>query len=191
MKLYPLSFILFFLISGCCKDVIENTYTLNDFDKTIIPYTTSQELLFTDNNGVEVLALSTPRISTIEARRDGPDSCRITEIEEVSSTLTFSAIDLTLDIIVTAAIDRAFGINTLTSMDTSYVNSFQLSCEAIVDMPLEAQVTAYSKHDFDFENVFVFQDCTENSSIENIVFSVSRGVVFIAFTDGRYLKLND
>ncbi|MCR1025830.1 hypothetical protein NQT66_13490 [Cellulophaga baltica] len=191
MKLYQLSFILFFLISGCCKDVIENTYTLNDYDKAIIPYTTSQELLFTDNNGVEVLALSTPKISTVDARRDGPDSCRITEIEEVSSTLTFSAIDLTLDIIVTAAIDRAFGINTLTSMDTYYQSRFQLSCEAIVDMPLEAQVTAYSKHDFDFENVYVFQDCTENSSIENIVFSVTIGVAFIAFTDGRYLKLND
>ncbi|QXP56602.1 hypothetical protein H0I25_02065 [Cellulophaga sp. HaHa_2_95] len=191
MKFSPLSFILFFLISGCCKDVIENTYTLNDFDKAIIPYTTSQELLFTDNNDVEVLALSTPRISTIDARRDGPDSCRITEIEEVSSTLTFSVIDLTLDIIVTADLDRAFGINTLTSMDTSYVNSFQLSCEAIVDMPLEAQVTTYSKNDFDFDNVYVFQDCTENSSIENIVFSVTRGLEFIPFTDGRYLKLND
>ncbi|WP_282116992.1 hypothetical protein [Cellulophaga baltica] len=191
MKLSPLSFILIFLISGCCKDVIENTYTLNDYDKAIIPYTTSQELLFTDNNGVEVLALSTPKISTVEARRDGPDSCRITEIEEVSSTLTFSAIDLTLDIIVTAAIDRAFGINTLTSMDTYYQSRFQLSCDATFDMPLEAQATTYSKHDFNFENVFVFQDCTENSSIENIVFSVTRGLEFIAFTDGRYLKLND
>ncbi|WP_435654782.1 hypothetical protein, partial [Cellulophaga baltica] len=105
--------------------------------------------------------------------------------------LTFSAIDLTLDIIVTAAIDRAFGINTLTSMDTYYQSRFQLSCEAIADMPLEAQATTYSKHDFDFENVYVFQDCTENSSIENIVFSVTRGLEFIAFTDGRYLKLND
>ncbi|ADV48765.1 hypothetical protein Celal_1453 [Cellulophaga algicola DSM 14237] len=191
MKRYPLSFILIFLISGCCKDVIENTYTLNNYDKAIIPYTTSQEQLFTDNNGVEVLALSTPRISIIDARRDGPDSCRITEIEEVSSTLTFSAIDLTLDISVTADIDRAFGINTLTSMDTYYQSSFQLSCKAVVDMPLEAQVTTYSKHDFDFENVYVFQDCRENSSIENIVFSVTRGVQFITFTDGRYLKLND
>ncbi|WP_165750429.1 hypothetical protein [Cellulophaga sp. Z1A5H] len=191
MKLYQLSFILFFLISGCCKDVIENTYTLNDYDKAIIPYTTSQEQLFTDNNGVEVLALSTPRISTIDARRDGPDSCRITEIEEVRSTLTFSAIDLTLDISVTADVDRPFGINTLTSMDTYYQSSFQLSCQAIVDMPLEAQVTTYSKNDFDFENVYVFQDCSENSSIENIVFSVTKGVEFIAFTDGGYLKLND
>lgn len=190
MKFYQLTFILFFIISGCCKDEIVESYRLNEFEKTLIPYNSYQELSFTDNDGNIVVANSQPKESLIDTERAGPDSCKLTEYELETNFLNFPSKDILLKLELRAHYDTYFSLSS-TSENTNNNEQFNLACEELFNLSIEERLTNISINDFDFQNILVFQNCSESTEIERIVYSPINGIQFIEFSDGKWLKLNE
>lgn len=186
-------FILFFAIfifSGCCKDEIVNSYRLGQFEKTLIPYNTNNQLKFNDEEGNVVIFNSQPKVTNITVDRYGPESCRLFETETTKTHLYIPSLELRLDIILSSFSNTLFTIRTL-NQDSSLNASFELACIGLTDRNIEERFIDISIAQFDFQNVLVFQDCQGYSQIDQIIYSIENGIEFIQFSDGKWLKLDN
>lgn len=188
-KVIPLIVTILLVYSCGCKDEIVESFRLSEFEKTLIPYTSHEEISYIDDEGAIFIANSQPKESIIDTRRAGPDSCMLTEYEEETNLLNFQSKDILIELRLTASNSRRFSITTRS--DNSNNNGrFDLACTGLFDVSIEERLTDVSINQFDFQNVFVFQNCSETSGIERIIYSNSNGIEYIEFTDGKWLKLN-
>lgn len=188
MKFYKLSFILFLIISGCCKDEIVESYRLNEFEKSLIPYTSYQELTFIDDEGNTFIANSQPKESLIDTGRAGPESCRLTEYEKETTILNFQSKGLFIKLELTADYFTHFSLE-ITSNNSANNGLFDLACEGLFNLSIQERVTDTSINQFDFQNVLIFQNCSESTEIKRIIYSTINGIEFIEFNNGKWLKL--
>ncbi len=177
------------ITSGCCRDEIVDSYRLNQFDKTLIPYNTYEELKFINEEGNIVIINSQPKTTSISSDRYGPESCRLFETEAARTYLYIPYMELGLDIIVSSFSSTAFTIRTL-NQDASLNASFDLACVGLFDRSIEERFTNISIGEFNFQNIVVFQDCQGYSPITQIIYSIENGVEFTEFSDGKWLKLD-
>ena len=148
------------ITSGCCRDEIVDSYRLNQFEKTLIPYNTYEELKFINEEENIVIINSQPKTTSISSDRYGPESCRLFETEATSTYLYIPNLEL------------------------------RLACVGLFDRDIEERFTDISIGEFNFQNIVVFQDCQGYSPITQIIYSIENGVEFIEFSNGKWLKLN-
>lgn len=194
MKLHKITLILFLIISGCCKDEIVQSNKLNEFEKSLIPYISYQELTFIDNEGNTFIANSQPKEIIIDTDREGPESCRLTEYEEETNFLNFPSKDILLKLELRANYGTYFSLTVASESDNNNNNNngrFDLACEGLFNLSIEERLTDLSINQFDFQNILVFQNCSESTEIEQIIYSTINGIEFIEFSDGKWLKLNE
>ncbi|MGB1448386.1 MAG: hypothetical protein ACPG8F_00960 [Flavobacteriaceae bacterium] len=51
------------------------------------------------------------------------------------------------------------------------------------------RLTDLSINQIDFQQILVFQNCSEATEIERIIYATNTGIEFMAFSDGKWLKL--
>jgi len=190
MKNYILIIFFFTIISGCCKDELVESYGLNEFEKTLIPYNSLQDLKFIDEEGNIFIANSQPKESVLDLDRAGPESCEITEFEVETSFLDFQSKNISIKLELVASDFTDFILRT--SNSTPNLNErFDLACEGLFSMTIEERLTNLTIDSFEYQNVLVFQNCSESIQIEKIIYSLVNGIEFIKFNEGKWLKLNE
>lgn len=190
MKFYKVTLILFLIISGCCKDKIVESNRLNEFEKSLIPYISYQELTFIDDEENTFIANSQTKEIIIDTDRAGPESCRLTEYEKETNFLNFPSKDILLKLELTANYDTYFSL-TITSESTNNNGRFDLACEGLFNLSIEERLTDLSIYQFNFQKILIFQNCSESTDIERIIHSTINGIEFIEFNDGKWFKLNE
>ena len=179
------------LFYGCgCEDEIVESYKLNEFEKSLIPYESYQELSFIDDEGNTFIANSQPKENIIDTNRAGPESCRLTEYEEETNFLNFQSKNILIKLELTADNFTYFSLG-ITSENSDNNGLFDLACEELFNLSIQERLTDISINQFEFQNVLVFQNCSESTEIERIVYSNINGIEFIEFNNGKWLKLNE
>lgn len=189
MKIYKLSFLLFLVINGCCKDEIVETKTLDEFEKSLISYNSLQELNFIDDQGNTFIATSQPKESMFDTRRSGPESCRLFEYERETSSLNFQSQDILIRIELNNESFTEFFL-TVTREQSLLNEKFGLECEGLFNLTIQERLTGLMVNQFDFQNILVFQNCSESAEIVKIIYSPTNGIEFIEFNNGKWLKLD-
>lgn len=188
MKFYKIIVVFLLIFSGCCKDEIVKIYRLNNFEKSLIPYNSYQELSFIDDEGNMIIANAQPKESIIETRRPGPESCQLTEYEKEKSSLNFPFNDIVIRLDLESGSSTHFTL--IASSENTFNNgNFEIACEGLFNFSIQERLTDVSINEFDFQNVLIFQDCRESTEILQIVYSSINGVEFIEFKDGKWFKL--
>ena len=190
MKNFILTIFFLAIISGCCKDELVASYKLNPFEKTLIPYNSLQDLEFIDEDGNIFIANSQPKESILDLDRAGPESCELTEFEVETSSLKFQTKNILIELELVANYDTYFVLINTGTMPTKTYEQFDLACEGLFNTPIEERLTNLTINSFEFQNVLEFQNCSESSQIEMIIYSLVNGIEFIKFRDGTWLKLN-
>ena len=189
IKYGVLGFITFLLILGCCEEEVVNSDRLSSFEKTLMPNTSPQELTYIDNEGNTIKANDVPKESTIERRRHGPESCAIREYEEEEKFLIFPSEDIFIEFELRASDITRFSI--FVNSETANTHGrFDLSCTDY-RLSIEEQLKDVSINGFDFKNVLVFQNCSESSQIQRLIYSPVNGVEYLEFRNGDWLRLKE
>lgn len=178
------------IIHSCCKDEIVESYKLNVFEKILIPYTSYQEFNFIDDQGNTFIANSQPKESQIYTDRVGPESCRLIEFERETNFLNFQSKGILIKLELIADEFTYFSLR-ITSENSDNNGRFDLGCQGLFNLSIQERLTDISINQFEFKNVLVFQNCSESTGIERIVYSNINGIEFIEFDDGKWLKLNE
>ncbi|WP_289040500.1 hypothetical protein [uncultured Zobellia sp.] len=190
MKLYKLSFLLFLVLGGCCKDEIVESKELNEFEKSLIPYNSFQELNFIDEQGNTVIANSQPKESIFDKRRAGPESCRLFEYEREINSLNFQSQNILIKIELNNESLTDFFLTVI--REHALPNEkFDLACDELFSLTIQERLTNLTVNQFDFENILVFQNCSESAEIVKIIYSPTNGIEFIEFDNGTWLKLDN
>ena len=190
MKFYKLSLILYLVLSGCCKDEIVESESLDEFEKSLIPYTSFQDLNFIDDQGTTIIAASQPKESMFDTRRAGPESCRLFEYEREINSLNFQSLDILIRIELNNESFTDFFL--IVIREQSLPNEkFDLACEELFNLNIQERLKSLTVREFNFQNVLVFQNCSESAEIVQIIYSPTNGIEFIEFNNGAWLKLDN
>ena len=185
-----LSLIIFFIISGCCNEDLTGSYELSDYSKSLVPFVDYNELNYT--NELDQRKVATTQTRTIETKTDkpGPESCQYSKYETLSNFINFQNPEFSIQIDMSSNNGKeTFGIRYLevgnnNSIENLNLENYNISMDEFKEAKKDTTIL-----DFTFNDVYIFSN-EENSNIKTIVFSSSgRGIEFIEFTDGSFLKL--
>jgi hypothetical protein len=176
-----------FVLSSCCESEITDTYSLTDYEKSLITVTEYIDIQYVDQNNSYWYASTQPKEHVIYNESAGAESCKYTQNERLWTFLNFVSKSFAIQIELVADHGTTFslceyGINAPSSGDC-----FGLDCNGPY-LPIEERVTDISIQGFDFTNIFVFENCTKKSSIKRILYSTENGIEFIEYANGDYLK---
>lgn len=187
MKIYLKITIITLIFSGCCSQELVDTYSLSEYEKSLIPFISYQDLAYINHNGQKTKATTQPRTIVVKRDEPGPESCKYWEYETLNNFINF--------------IDNGFAIQLdcesnydLSRFEIKYVipnsDNSQNEYFPTLSQPSKEQATNISLKGFEFKNVFVFNNPDENGKVEIILYSSEgKGLVFIGFSNGAYLKL--
>ena len=178
--------ILILLTSCGCPDDAENNFTLNEFENGIIPFETTTEVDFEDENSVQFVGTYSDKQTEIKDIDSGNDEeCFATNIETQFIVLTIPDKSINLEI----SLGKTRGNRTTFTIENMPELFVIDECLGIVEN-VEEKLTDVSVQNFTFNSIFDFNPCSENSEIERILYSRNNGVEFIEFSNGSYLRLN-
>ena len=168
---------------GCNDDSFES-FELNEFERTIIPFTTEQNLEYINQSSQLFDAiLSEKTIDNFNLNSSDDESCAVTLVETHRVEFTLTATNQEFLILVEKSrTDTQFNI--VTDSRFFAINNCTSTFEII-----EPPTTDFSSDGFDFENVYIFDNCGSESLISKIIYSSVNGVEFIKLENGDYLKL--
>lgn len=190
MKNNLLLIFLCLILVGCvCKDEIIASYKLNDFERTLIPYTSFQDIKYIDAEGTVYFGHSQPLLRTTESYKSGPESCGRTEFEQITNFLSFYGKDFILSLELARREQTFFEITSFSDEKPKLRGGFILACTGLFNKEIKERLTDINTAGFHFENVLVFQNCRSSSLIDTILYSKANGVEFIKFHDDTWLKL--
>lgn len=183
--------ILFFVGCGCKEETVR--YSLNSFEKSIIPYNETKLLEYKDANG-DIIAATAMKKEVLEINLNSSDDegCFNNIVESQSFDLSFNNSNKLLYVKI------AKSYNNRTTFDISESDTLQKDMLGIYliknldTQDLEQNLSNVSIDGFQFNNVFVFEVNPINieSEFETIVFSPKEGIVFLKKRAGGYLKIN-
>ena len=179
-------------ITSCCKDEVIGTFRLSEAQKSLNPYDGNEQLTFINQSGDLFEATTINSGSTVDTYRRGAESCELVETEELLSSLIFQSHSITsIELRIFADIFTSFSLST-NSPTESFNQGFDLVCdEGIKDLIIEDSFQDIEINQIEFQNVWVFQSCSESNQIQRILFSKENGIEFIEFLDSsNWLKLN-
>lgn len=165
--------------SCTCRELSDEFLT--QYQRTLIPYTTAAPLLFVDQNKQQITGSVTDKISD-SYLYDRTESCDPANAERQRATVNIPSKGLSLEVRVNA-LAPTFEI----AFDESV---YTPSCPFNED--LAQTLTDIEVDGFVYQNVFRFEYCIFlESNIAFIIFSEERGIEYIKYDDGSYLKLMD
>ncbi|GHA22989.1 hypothetical protein GCM10007103_00060 [Salinimicrobium marinum] len=190
MELKKFSFLVIagILLSSCCEEAIVASFKLNEAEKNLIPFTEFSRLRYEDQDGLQVVGLTQPRESKLSVESHGPESCDATEYEKVSNFIGFEDKDFVFQLTLEKWSDLLLFELYKGILDTPSREFFSLTCEGFSGFRKELFVDV-SVGEFDFQNVLIFNDCTGISEVNRIIYSKEKGIEFIEYDNGNYLKL--
>ena len=184
------SLIICFIMSGCCNEDLTGSYELSDYSKSLVPFTDYNELNYINELGQRKIATTQPRIIETKTDKPGPESCQYSEYETLSNFINFQNPEFSVQIDMLSNNGKAsFGIRYLEVGNDNSIENFDLENYNIsMDDYKEAKKDT-TIFDFTFNEVYIFSN-EENRKIKTIIFSsTGRGIEFIEFKDGSFLKL--
>ncbi len=188
MKLikFLISIIIVQHLSSCCESELTNSYSLTDSQKSLIPITKYNELQYLDNHGFYYIATTQPREIVGYTRSPGAESCKYSTHERMWTYLNFLSKGFVVRIELDASYDTNFELYKLNE-GAPFGDLFDLSC-TWDSIPLEERMKDTTIMGINFKNVFVFKDCSNGSSINQILYSPENGIEFIEYKNGDFLK---
>ena len=174
-------------LTGCCSQELVDTYSLSEYEKSLIPFISYQDLAYINHKGQKTKATTQPRTIAVKRDEAGPESCKYWESETLNNFINFIDNGFSIQL----NIESNYG---LSSFKIKYVipnsDSSQTEYFPTLSKPSKEEATNISLQGFEFKNVFVFNNPDENGEVEIILYSSEgKGVVFIGFSNGAYLKL--
>lgn len=184
-KLTIIGILVLTMSCGCPDDGTDN-FMLNEFENGIIPFQSTTSVNFTDENSNQISGSYSEKETIIQDIDSGNDEeCFATNIETQFIILTIPNENLSLEI----TLGKSRGNRTTFTIE-NIPDLFVIDeCLGIVEN-IEQKLTNIIIEGFEFNSVYEFKSCSENSSIERIIFSRQNGIEFIKMNNNRYLKLN-
>ena len=167
------------ILLGSCSCRTLQDLSLTQYERTLIPFNNPTELLYLDQDQMEVPARTTAKTADV-IQYSETESCDPADAERQFINLRIPDRGLDLEITVQAT-EPTFQI----AFDDSV---YWPSCPFTNNYP--ELISDVSVDGFDFAQVFRFEYCIfEDSSITFILYSAEEGIEFIKFDDGSYLYL--
>jgi hypothetical protein len=184
-KLLALSFVFLFCVN-CSDDDDTEVYRLNTFEKTVIPFDNNTQVQYVNQDMEIFMANYTPKESGMLEMTGGEYSA---SGEFVSNEINFTDLELNLFNRVYKQGDLTnFFITNLEQVGSSFPNACFLS----VSENLEVALTDITIQGFEYNSVFSFEICdyieANDNPVKSIIYSAERGIEFIEFLDGTYLR---
>ena len=182
-------FALTIIFSSCSDDDVPNEQLLlTEFEKSIIPFTTETNFQFKNENNEPTTATASARVfgqATVETELG------FHTMENVSNTLTFPEMGLNFAISVSQVFFDRSSFYIVSQYNEPSPSGLFLNpdCSGVVDdsIGLESYLTDITVQDVTYNNVFILEDCREESSYSQIIYSMDGGIEYIEFDDGTYL----
>ena len=178
-----------------CKDDDENVlrFSLNEFEQSVIPFMQEQTMTFTNELFETASVLATKK--QVSEYWSGTGDTITAEMEQQSNEFIFTDHDLRFVIVIqkTDSNKTQFNISTyLSSTGEGDSVNFSISpCETSSEN-LETNLTNITVGSNLYEDVFVLERCSINNNVNTpiaqIIYSPERGVEYVEFDDGTYLK---
>lgn|GEM_PF-5837561 len=167
------------LYSCTCLELSDEFLT--QYQRSLIPYEMATPLVFIDQNKQQVNGSVTDKISD-SYLYDRTESCDPANAERQRATVKIPSKGLSLEVRVNA-LAPTFEIAFDESVYTPSCPFNENLAQTITDVEVDG---------FVYQDVFRFEYCIfQDSNIAFIVFSEERGIEFIKYDDGSYLKLMD
>jgi len=163
------------------------SYIFTSFERNIIPYSGAENYTFVDENGESITAVSTPVKLITDTERPGPESCELSQYQELKSRLRFESLNFDIAIEINSIYQTHMQL-----FDQRYgeydIRRLHLEREYGEFPFLEESLRNLSIAGFDFENVLVFNDNNDHSELHRIIYSPQNGIEFIEYDNGSYLR---
>ena len=178
-------------LSSCCDSNLTGSYELSDFAESLVPYNDYSKLYYKNELGQRRIANTQPRTFEIRKNSPCPECCQYSEYETLNNFVQFRNHGFSIQLDLTSIDNNeGFTLKYVVIGNNSATEIFHL--EGVLnpfDNILEEATKDTILYDFEFEEVLVFSN-DENLVIKTILYSSQgRGIEFIEFADGTYLKL--
>ncbi len=182
------------IASGCCKERFAGSFLFTDFERNLIPYSTTSEVIFEDQDGNLFTAVTEGVEVTREVQDNCADCCEDIETESIMNDLRFINQRMELTIFLnTTEFSTEFRITYREINEAGDMVTLQDWVQTPDNnIELENQKTDYSGYGFDFSDVIILGDTNDgcnNQKLKTIVFSETNGIELLGFMDDSYLRL--
>lgn len=181
------------MFTACCEKEVVERYELTSFEKDLIPFTEHSRLNYINEEGEIVVGLTQPKTIEIVTDYEDEESWSAWEHEKLTNYVGFEDREFVFEILVekSAAGEQTFFEIRKSILDTFGSTQYFLpDCER-ENQAIEDLLTDISLHGFEFNDVYLFLDCYMESEIEKMVYSAEKGIEFITYKNGNYLKLQE
>ena len=187
MKLKLLLVFTSFLIISCgCNDDGFESFELNVFERTVIPFETQTTKEFIDNSSQLINStISEKTIEDINLNASDDESCFTSLVERNQSSYQF---DNSEKIYYVTVEKRKFNYTEF------YIYSDEQEYYTIQDLEtenLELELTDIIIDGFEFSEIFHLTSNNQDTEFETIIYSAQNGIEYLKYRNGNYLKLNE
>lgn len=178
--------IIIFITSCGCADDGTNNFMLSEFENEIIPFQSATSVRFKNENTEQFIGTYSEKQTKIRDIDSGNDEeCFATNIETQFIVLTIPDKNLTIEI----TLSKSRGNQTTFTIEKIPELFVVDDCFGIIEN-IEEKLKNVNIQGFEFNGVYDFKTCSDNSEIERIIYSRQNGIEFIDFNNNSYLKLN-
>lgn len=176
-------------LQSCCflnKGELQNTFLLNDNDKSLLVYNQEDELTFVHSEGYEFLVHVFPDQGYYTDREYDDNRCQdYDRFEYVNATLRSELpfFKFRFTVVAHSSFDLAEPSLFLKEMEGApdhYLNQFQVDFDQSVSLDIMGET---------FTDVYKFESQKENYYISTVFYSISLGVLKIDYLNGEYVQL--
>ena len=181
MKIKTLTGILcFIMLNSCgCSDDETINFVLNEFESSAMPIMAEDNIQFINSEQELLSARSTAKvIENRDLNSSNDDSCSVILAESQENDLIFGTLEETYTTEIEKRSDNKSHI--VISGSSGFYGINNLNTEN-----LEDELMNFSSDGYDFDNVFVLNSGSHSGFI---VYSPTKGIVFIKNDDGTFLK---
>ncbi len=182
---------LFFVGCGCKQETVR--YSLNSFEKSIIPYNETKLLEYKDENG-EIIVATASKKEVLTQSLNEDEGCVSTIIESEFFDFSFNNLNINLFVKIEKTYNNKTTFEIRDNNIEGQVPSYLYTFDNFDDLISEQDLTNISIDGFEYTGVFIFKlspnSTSTDSKFETIVFSPQQGIVHLKMRSGGYLKLN-
>ncbi|RRA95010.1 hypothetical protein [Paenimyroides viscosum] len=182
---------LFFVGCGCKQETVR--YSLNSFEKSIIPYNETKLLEYKDENG-EIIVATASKKEVLTQSLNEDEGCVSTIIESEFFDFSFNNLNINLFVKIEKTYNNKTTFEIRDNNIEGQVPSYLYTFDNFDVQVSEQDLTNISIDGFEYTGVFIFKlspnSTSTDSKFETIVFSPQQGIVHLKMRSGGYLKLN-
>ncbi len=183
--------LIFFVGCGCKQETVR--YSLNSFEKSIIPYNETKLLEYKDENG-EIIVATASKKEVLTQSLNEDEGCVSTIIESEFFDFSFNNLNINLFVKIEKTYNNKTTFEIRDNNIEGQVPSYLYTFDNFDVQVSEQDLTNISIDGFEYTGVFIFKlspnSTSTDSKFETIVFSPQQGIVHLKMRSGGYLKLN-